>query len=63
MPLHHLGGLVLFGNVMISPFLLGRCAEDGRAVTWLSANGRFQARLEGPRSGNVMELCRKLGDG
>lgn len=54
MPLHHLGGLVLFGNVMVSPFLLGRCAEDGRAVTWLSVYGRFQGRLEGPRSGNVM---------
>jgi CRISPR-associated protein Cas1 len=54
LPLHHLGSLVLFGNVMISPFLLGRCAEDSRGVTWLTAAGRFQARMEGPRSGNVL---------
>ncbi|WP_280512756.1 CRISPR-associated endonuclease Cas1 [Thermus arciformis] len=32
-PLHHLGGLVLFGNVLVSPFLLARCAEDGRLKT------------------------------
>lgn len=31
-PLHHLGGLVVFGNVLLSPFLLHRCAEDGRSV-------------------------------
>lgn len=53
-PLHHLGGIVVFGNVMVSPFLLGRCAADGRAFTWMTATGRFQARLEGPRSGNVL---------
>ena len=54
LPLHHLGALVLFGNVMMSPFLLGRCAEDGRSVVWMTAHGRFQARMEGPRSGNVL---------
>jgi len=53
-PLHHLGALALFGEVMISPFLLGRCAQDGRAVTWLSRTGRFLGRLEGPVSGNVL---------
>jgi len=53
-PLHHLGGLVLFGEVMTTPALLARCAQDGRAVTWLSRSGRFLARLEGPVSGNVL---------
>lgn len=53
-PLHHLGGLVLFGNVLISPFLLSRCAEDRRQVAWFSRYGRFQARLHGPVSGNVL---------
>jgi len=53
-PLHHLGALALFGEVMISPFLLGRCAQDGRGVTWLSRTGRFLGRLEGPVSGNVL---------
>lgn len=53
-PLHHLGGLVVFGNVLLSPFLLHRCAEDGRSVVWLSQNGRFKARLSAPTSGNVL---------
>lgn len=53
-PLHHLGGLVVFGNVLLSPFLLKRCAEDGRAVVWMSRGGRFVGRLAGPVSGNVL---------
>ncbi len=53
-PLHHLGGLALFGNVLISPFLLARCAEEGLEVSWFSESGRFQGRLSGPVSGNVL---------
>jgi CRISPR-associated protein Cas1 len=53
-PLHHLGALVLFDHVMLSPALLGRCAEDGRSVVWLNRSGRFQARLEGPVNGNIL---------
>lgn len=53
-PLHHLGGIVVFGNVLISPFLLHRCARDRRQVVWMSRSGRFQARLHGPISGNVL---------
>jgi len=53
-PMHHIGGIVLFGNVMVSPFALHRCAEDGRSVVMLTEQGRFKARLEGPQSGNVL---------
>ena len=53
-PLLQLGGLVTFGNVLVSPALLGRCAEDGRAVTLLDRNGRFQARVVGRTGGNVL---------
>lgn len=53
-PLHHLGGMVLFGNVLVSPFLLHRFASDGRSVVWLSSTGKFKARLAGPTSGNVL---------
>lgn len=53
-PLHHLSGIVTFGNVLLSPFLLHRCAEDGRAVVWLSQYGRFKGRLAGPTQGNVL---------
>ncbi|AFY70027.1 CRISPR-associated protein, Cas1 family [Thalassoporum mexicanum PCC 7367] len=53
-PLHHLGAIVTFGNVLISPFLIHRCAEDGRALIWLSEYGRFRARANGSTSGNVL---------
>lgn len=53
-PLHHLGSVVTMGNVMISPFFLGKCADDGRAVVVLDRNGRFKCRMVGKTSGNVL---------
>lgn len=53
-PLHHVGALVCFGNVSVSPFLMHRCADEGKTVVLLSQSGRFKARLEGPVSGNVL---------
>lgn len=53
-PIHHLGGVVCFGDVMISPAAMHRCAEDGRSLVLLDRNGRFKARVEGPISGNVL---------
>ncbi len=54
MPLLHLGSIVCFGDVLLSPALLHRCAEDGRSVVWLDRTGRFKARMEGSTSGNVL---------
>ena len=56
-PFHHLGGVVCFGDVMMSPAAMQRCAEDGRFVVLLDRNGRFKARMEGPVSGNVLLRC------
>lgn len=53
-PLHHLGAIVTFGNVMLSPFIMGRCADDGRAVVILDWNGRFKCRVVGKTTGNVL---------
>lgn len=53
-PLHHLGAIVVFGNVLLSPFLIHRCAIDGRDLVWLSEHGQFKARLSGPTTGNVL---------
>ena len=53
-PLLQLGAIVCFGDVMLSPALMHRCAEDGRSIVLLSSHGRFRARLEGPTSGNVL---------
>jgi CRISPR-associated protein Cas1 len=54
LPIHTLGGLVLFGQISCSPFLLGHCAENGVTVSWLTQNGRFLASMHGPVSGNVL---------
>jgi CRISPR-associated protein Cas1 len=53
-PLHHLGAIVTMGNVMLSPFIMARCADDGRAVVILDRNGRFKCRVVGKTSGNVL---------
>jgi len=53
-PVHTLGGIVCFGNVTVSPYLLGHCAENGVAVSFLTESGRFLARVQGPVSGNVL---------
>lgn len=53
-PLHHLGGIVVFGNVLVSPALMHRLADNGQSLVLLDGNGRFKARLEGPVSGNIL---------
>jgi len=53
-PLHHLSGLVCFGNVMVSPALMHRLADEGKSLVLLNESGRFKARLEGPVSGNIV---------
>lgn len=53
-PLHHVGGLVCFGNVMVSPALMHRLADEGKSLVLLEEHGRFKARLEGPVSGNIL---------
>ena len=53
-PLHALEGVVTFNRAGASPSLLAACAEAGIAVSHLTPEGRFLARLEGARSGNVL---------
>ena len=53
-PIHTLSGIVCFGNVSMSPFLMGYCAEKDVAVSFLTEYGRFLARIKGPVSGNVL---------
>lgn len=53
-PLHHLAGLVTFGNVMVSPGLMHKLADEGKSLVLLDMNGRFKARLEGGVSGNIL---------
>lgn len=65
LPIHTIGGIVCFGNVLCSPFLLGFCADNDVAVSFLTERGRFLARVQGPVSGNVLlrrEQYRKADD-
>ena len=65
LPVHTIGGIVCFGNVSCSPFLMGFCAENNVAISFLSEHGRFLAKVQGPVSGNVLlrrEQYRKADD-
>jgi CRISPR-associated protein Cas1 len=53
-PLHHVEGVVVFGNVLLSPYLIHRLSREHRPVTWMTEFGRFMARTETPMSGNVL---------
>ena len=64
-PIHTIAGIICFGNVSCSPFLMGFCAESNVALSFLSEHGRFLARVQGPVSGNVLlrrEQYRKADD-
>jgi len=54
LPIHTIGGIVCFGNITCSPFLMGFCAERDVAISFLTEYGRFLARVQGPVSGNVL---------
>lgn len=53
-PLHMLASVVVFGAIYLSPALMGACAAAGITIVLLDRGGRFQARIEGPVSGNVL---------
>lgn len=54
LPIHTLSSIVCFGQVTCSPFLLGHCAENDVSVSFMTAHGRFLARVQGPVAGNVL---------
>lgn len=54
LPVHMLESLVCIGRVAVSPQLLGFCSGKGISICYLTAQGRFLARVEGPVSGNVL---------
>ena len=53
-PLHMLASVVVFGAIFVSPPLIQACARAGITIVLLDRAGRFQARVEGPVSGNVL---------
>ncbi|MFV0340547.1 MAG: type I-C CRISPR-associated endonuclease Cas1c [Parachlamydiaceae bacterium] len=53
-PIHLLEGIVCFGHVMCSPALMHMCACHKVSLSFLSARGKFLAKVQGPVSGNVL---------
>jgi CRISPR-associated protein Cas1 len=54
LPIHTLAGIVCFGQVSCSSFLMSLAAESGVGISFLTEYGRFLARVQGPVSGNVL---------
>lgn len=53
-PLHLFESIVVFGYLGVSPALLGKCAERGIVITFLSPSGKFLSRSVGKTYGNVI---------
>lgn len=53
-PVHTIEGLVCWGRVSCSPPVLSLCCENGVGISFLTEQGRFLARVQGPVSGNVL---------
>ncbi len=54
LPFHAVGNLFCFGHVMVSPALMMACGEKGIGLSFFTGFGKFQGRLQGPQSGNVL---------
>jgi CRISPR-associated protein Cas1 len=48
------GQIVCFGNISVSPFLMGYCGEQGIGLSFHTEYGKFLARVVGQQSGNVL---------
>lgn len=53
-PIHHLDAVAIFGPSMVSPGAMELCHEQGVSLTYLSDSGRVVARVDAPKSGNVL---------
>jgi len=53
-PIHTISGIICFGQVSCSPYLMAFCSENNVGISFLSEHGKFLARVQGPVSGNVL---------
>lgn len=53
-PVHNIESIVCFGYLGASPALMGFCAEKGVGLCFVSAYGKFLARVSGGVHGNVL---------
>lgn len=53
-PIHNIEQIVTFGYIGASPGLMKLCADNNVDLTFLSPQGRFICRSQGPTKGNVL---------
>lgn len=53
-PLHNLEGIMTFGYTGASPALMGACAQRDIALSFMTQNGHFLARVSGEVRGNIL---------
>lgn len=58
-PIVNIEHIVTFGYMGASPGLMKLCADNGVSLTFLSPNGRFIGRFQGPVKGNVLLRTRQ----
>lgn len=53
-PLHNLCDIVMFSYLGMSPKLVEKCVEYGIGISYMTHSGRFNARIQGKTTGNVL---------
>lgn len=53
-PIHTIASIYCFGQAKVSPGLMAHCAERDVNLAYFDLFGRFQARVQGRKSGNVL---------
>jgi CRISP-associated protein Cas1 len=53
-PILTIGNIFCFGQISVSPFLMGHCCEKGVGLSYYTEYGKFLARVQGKESGNVI---------
>ncbi|MFT5114731.1 MAG: CRISPR-associated protein Cas1 [Parasphingorhabdus sp.] len=53
-PAISIANILCFGQVSVSPFLMGYCGEQGIGLAFYSEYGKFLASVQGQQSGNVL---------
>lgn len=54
LPIINISNIFCFGQVSVSPFLMGHCGEKGVGLAFYSQYGKFLARVQGKQTGNVV---------
>ncbi len=49
-----IGNILCFGQVSMSPFLMGYCGEQSIGLSFYTEYGKFLARVQGKQTGNVL---------